>query len=95
MNSVNLLKKQVNIILNSLEKDLYASPDPKLIDVPRAQKESVKNKLCHINEKLTSGSLPHKSQRNLGLSHAVSDNWPFDSTLGEDIMNIEKAYVEL
>ncbi len=43
---------------------------------------------------LNSGSLPEKSQRNLGLSRAIADSWPLDSKLAEEIARAERAFIE-
>jgi hypothetical protein len=39
--------------------------------------------------------LPKKVQRNLGLGRMITDSWPFESTLGELLLDFEKKYQKL
>lgn len=84
----------VKSALDSLNAELSNSPDPKLTNVPKIQKEYFKRKLKYIYDFLNSGSLPDKDQRNFGLAQAVADSWPFDARLGEEIAKAEKAFIE-
>jgi hypothetical protein len=52
------------------------------------------NKSFRKYDTLNSGSLPEKSLRNMGLSHAIADSWPFDSKLAEEIAKAERAFIE-
>ncbi|WP_444943655.1 hypothetical protein ACJJIK_19745 [Microbulbifer sp. ZKSA006] len=94
MSSVEHAVKLVKSAIEALDGELSSSPDPKLVNVPKVQKEAFRQKLQKIYDTLSSDSLPEKSQRNLGLSRAVADSWPFDSKLAEEIVKAEKAFIE-
>lgn len=94
MSSLEQATKLVESAIEALDRDLLSSPDPKLTSIPKVQKEVFKKKLQKMHNFLKSDTLPEKSQRNLGLSHAIADNWPFDSTLGEKIAKAERAFIE-
>ena len=94
MSSIEQAIKLVKSAIEALDGELSSSPDPKLSNVPKVQKEAFKQKLQKIYDSLNSGSLPEKSQRNLGLSRAIADSWPFDSKLAEEIAQAERAFIE-
>lgn len=94
MSSIEQATKLVKSAIDDLGRELSGSPDPKLANVPKAQKVAFKEKLQKMYDTLKSGSLPEKNQRNFGLSHAVVDGWPFDSKLAEKIAKAERAFIE-
>lgn len=94
MSSIEQATKLVKSAIEALDAELSSSPDPKLSNVPKVQKEAFKLKLQNMYDTLSSGSLPEKSQRSLGLSRAIADSWPFDSRLAEDIAKAERAFIE-
>jgi len=95
MSSIEKTIKLVESALKSLDGELSNSPDPKLANVPRVQKEAFKQKLQKIISILALGSLPEKCQRNFGLSRAIADNWHFDSKLGKEIAKAERSFIEV
>ena len=95
MSSIEEATDLVKFAIKSLEDELTSSPDPKLIGVPRSQKEVFRQRLEKVLDFLQSGKLPEKTQRDLGLSRAVVDGWPFDSELSEHILKAERAFVEV
>jgi len=95
MNSIKKATKLVSLALESLNREMSTSPDPKLAGVPKVQKEAFKLKLQKMHDILVSGSLPEKNMRSLGLGRAIADSWPFDSKLGEEIVKAERAYIEI
>ncbi|MCG3724110.1 hypothetical protein [Vibrio cincinnatiensis] len=94
MSSIKQATELVKSAMEALDGELYRSPDPKLASVSKVQKEAFKQKLQKIYDTLNSGSLPEKSLRNMGLSHAIADSWPFDSKLAEEIAKAERAFIE-
>jgi len=95
MSSKEQAKKMVESAIEALDRELSGCSDPKLESVPKVQKEVFKKKLQRIYEILNSGLLPEKSQRNLGISHAIADSWPLESKLGEEIAKAERAFIEV
>ena len=95
MSSIEEATDLVKSAIKSLEGELTSSPDPKLAGVPRSQKEVFQQRLVKALNFLESGKLPEESRRNLGLSRAIADSWPFDSKLGEQILKAERAFMEV
>lgn len=95
MSSIKEAIDLVKSAIETLDGELTSSPDPKLTGVPRSQKEVFKQRLEKILNFLQSGKLPENSRRNLGLSRAIADSWPFDSALGEQILKAERAFIEV
>ena len=48
-----------------------------------------------ILTELESGEIPPKEMRNRGVGKVIIDSWPFDSLLGEILLNAEQAYLKL
>jgi hypothetical protein len=48
-----------------------------------------------IDEELTSGPLPAKTDRKSGMGRMIVDCWPMDFELGDRLLGIEQAYVKL
>lgn len=94
MSSIEKATELVKSAIDALDRELSNSPDPKLANVPRGQKVAFKQKLQKMYDTLNSGFLPEKSQRNMGLSHALADSWPFDSRLAGEIVKAERAFIE-
>jgi len=95
MSSIQDVTGLVKSAIESLDGELSSSPDPKLSSIPRVQKEIFKKKLEKMLSYLVLGTLPEKSQRNLGLARTIADSWPFDSKLSEEIAKAERAYVDV
>lgn len=94
MSSIAQADRLVESAVESLDGELSGAPDPKLANIPKVQKEVFRQRLENIHDNLKSGTVPEKSQRDLGLSRAIADGWPFDSKLGEEIVRAERAYIE-
>ena len=95
MSSIKEATDLVIAAIESLNRELNSSSDPTLSSVPRVQKKAIKLGLEKILNYLNSGVLPEKGERNLGLSHAIADNWPFGSKLSEEISKAERAFIEV
>ncbi|WP_387468511.1 hypothetical protein [Photorhabdus sp. RM323S] len=89
-------------INNSLEKINYAIKE---IDIAISAYDSsfnyfttleqlnfFKTKLLRALDDINLGALPQKTERNLGISRIIVDQWPFDNILGGLIIEAEQVY---
>ncbi|MDE9542944.1 hypothetical protein [Xenorhabdus bovienii] len=89
-------------INNSLEKINYAIKE---IDIAISVYDSsfnsfttleqlnlFKTKLLRVLDDINLGKLPQKTERNLGISRIIVDQWPFDNILGGLIIEAEQVY---
>lgn len=95
MNSLLEAKSIIQIAIDTLNNELSNCNDCKLNYVPKVQKEAFKQKLEKMLFYIQANNLPEKSQRNFGLSRSVVDSMPFNSALGKQIVEAEKAFIDI
>ncbi|MCD5969894.1 hypothetical protein KDX24_01375 [Pseudomonas sp. CDFA 550] len=66
-----------------------------LLFTTNEQLEQFKAVLDVTLNKIILGSVPEKSDRNLGLARIIVDQWPYEFGLGIKIVEAEQAYKDL
>ena len=84
--ALDLAIHAVDQALSEPDKKIGPAGVPQLIKF-RVNLESMRNAL-------SSGRLPPKGERSLGMSKVIADSWPFDSSVGRLIIRAERLYCD-
>lgn len=80
----------IQAAIESLRRHLQGLEiDNSLCSIPEGQILQFEKKLLEMVERLEEGE---KSNWSPGLGRAITDGWPFDSSVGEAILEAEQAF---
>lgn len=83
---------KVNKAIEELDKAILTGNEDIMSVTSSAQLNSFKDKLLKVACEIESDNLRKKSERNLGISRVIVDQWPFDLQLGLLLIEAEQAY---
>jgi hypothetical protein len=90
MTTNNAIKK-INLAIDEIERAI-SNYDKFSSFTTINQLDNFKAVLMKTKYLIESENIPHESQRYLGMSRVIIDQWPFDSELGRIIIDAESAY---
>jgi hypothetical protein len=96
---MNIYSKTIAIIQKAIEevdREMdRRKPDAVITDnVSMPQLGHIRDVLKAVVLELESGNLRPKSERHLGIGRFVVDSWPHELSLGESLIDAERAYYE-
>ena len=92
--SKNAVQK-IEIAIQAITEEVMRNKNNSLSFTTNEQLEKFKAVLEAALNKTSLGSVPEKSDRNLGLARVIVDQWPYEFGLGIKIVEAEQAYKDL
>ncbi|MCQ2997438.1 hypothetical protein NLO88_23230 [Pseudomonas syringae] len=92
--SKNAVQK-IEIAIQAITEEIMRNKNNALLFTTNKQLEQFKAVLDVTLNKIILGSVPEKSDRNLGLARIIVDQWPYEFALGIKIVEAEQAYKAL
>lgn len=95
MKKINNVAEKIKKAMDELDKAIVTK-DKKIFSVSsECQLNKFKVSFSIVLKILASGSLPPKSERDLGISRVIIDQWPCNLELGGILLDAEEAYKEI
>ncbi|SEL33357.1 hypothetical protein [Streptacidiphilus jiangxiensis] len=96
MTKTHVALEAVEIALAAIEDEITAhAPRPGAAPVNLQQLRTFRSNLQTLRDQLMSGRVPPRGQRLTGMGRMITDSWPFDSQLGQTLLNAEQHYLDL
>ena len=92
--SKNAVQK-IEIAIQAIADEIIRNKNNALWFTTNEQLEQFRAVLDTTLNKINLGSVPEKSDRNLGLAIIIVDQWPYEFSLGIKIVEAEQAYKDL
>ena len=92
--SKNAVQK-IEIAIQAIADEIIRNKNNALLFTTNEQLEQFRAVLDTTLNKINLGSVPEKSDRNLGLAIIIVDQWPYEFSLGIKIVEAEQAYKDL
>ncbi len=87
--------QEIEIAIQAITEKVMRNSNDMLSFTTNEQLEKFKAVLDATLNKINLGSVPEKSDRNLGLAKIIVDQWPYEFSLGIKIVEAEQAYKDL
>lgn len=87
--------QKIEIAVQAIAEEIMRNKNNALLFTTNEQLEQFKAVLDSTLNKINLGSVPEKSDRNLGLARIIVDQWPYEFSLGIKIVEAEQAYKDL
>jgi len=87
--------QKIEIAVQAIAEEIMRNKNNSLSFTTNEQLEQFKAVLAATLNKINLGSVPEKSDRNLGLAKVIVDQWPYDFGLGVKVVEAEQAYKDL
>ncbi|UXZ99039.1 hypothetical protein K3169_00710 [Pseudomonas phytophila] len=87
--------RKIEIATQAIADEIIRNKNNALLFTTNEQLEQFKAVLDVTLIKIIFGSVPEKSDRNLGLAKIIVDKWPYEFSLGIKIVEAEQAYKDL
>lgn len=87
--------QKIEIAIQAITEEVMRNSNDMLSFTTNEQLEKFKAVLAATLNKINLGSIPEKSDRNLGLAKIIVDQWPYEFGLGIKIAEAEQAYKDL
>lgn len=87
--------QKIEIAIQAITEEIMRNKNNSLLFTTNEQLEKFKAVLDSTLNKMNLGSAPEKSDRNLGLTGIILDQWPYEFSLGIKIVEAEQAYKDL
>lgn len=92
--SKNAVQK-IEIAIQAIADEIIRNKNNALLFTTNEQLEQFKAVLDAALNKIVLGSVPEKSDRNLGLAKIIVAQWPYEFSLGVKVVEAEQAYKDL
>ena len=91
MRRIEVVKK-IDVAIKAIDEHLNGTcVDSKISSIPNNQLLSFKDKLRNMKKQIEYNSLPLSQA--FGMGRAIADCWPFNSIVGEKILESEQSYI--
>ncbi|WP_231670293.1 hypothetical protein [Pseudomonas quasicaspiana] len=87
--------QKIEVATQAITEEIMRNKNNALLFTTNEQLEQFKAVLDVTLNKIILGSVPEKSDRNLGLARIIVDQWPYEFGLGIKIVEAEQAYKDL
>ncbi|MCQ3001105.1 hypothetical protein NLO98_15225 [Pseudomonas syringae] len=87
--------QKIEVAVQAIAEEIMRNKNNALLFTTNDQLEQFKAVLDSTLNKINLGSVPEKSDRNLGLARIIVDQWPYEFALGIKIVEAEQAYKAL
>ncbi|RMR01006.1 hypothetical protein ALP94_01432 [Pseudomonas savastanoi pv. glycinea] len=87
--------RKIEMAIQAITEEIMRNKNNALLFTTNEQLEQFKAVLEATLNKIILGSVPEKSDRNLGLARIIVDQWPYEFGLGVKVVEAEQAYKDL